>query len=617
MLGFGCFLGAPPPYKCDKSGVQISLGVARLPADSILKRVMLVRMRCEALVYVAALAAAPLLGQTARPLVRQFGLRNAASMAPANYDPLPVPGVGLARGSLFVVQGAGLGPAELVIGQAPYATQLPAEAGSHVSIRSLASGQVFEALLVHSWTYQVGGILPSAIPAGPAELTVAYGGAESEPVAFEIVEANPAIFAVSQDGFGPGVVQNYEGPADQPLNSLTRPAAPGQYLILWGTGLGAIEGDDNVPPIGNVRDDVTVRIGQQFVAPAAYAGRAPGLPGVDQINVRLPDDERLTAGCYVPIEIVAGAAAAGRVTVAISQTPGQCRHPLSFGAAKLAELDAGGTATLLSLNIIDVEIEAPPAVFGASTHSFVFADAAAANAAGVAQRSGAQVAPLAPSPDAVCGPGATWLRTGVFSSIGDVPPPPPPPPTAFPLDLGGGLELGGPGGREAELVRGDEMSTSYAPHEDLGAGFFAPGEWQVRIPGGAGIGATEIPFRIPSPLEIDLPDRIARGRDLELTWRGEDYLPGDIAEVALTVTSQNPEQAEESMRRSAIGCRAEASRGGFVIAAGDLDAIEVPDGAQVEWTFGVRAGPSEFSGPDIDYGRIDYSYQRRRAASFE
>ena len=50
---------------------------------------------------------------------------------------------------------------------------------------------------------------------------------------------------MSQTGGGPGVIQNYELPTSQPLNSLTQPAAPGQYLILWGTGLGGIESPEH------------------------------------------------------------------------------------------------------------------------------------------------------------------------------------------------------------------------------------------------------------------------------------------------------------------------------------------------------------------------------------
>jgi uncharacterized protein (TIGR03437 family) len=77
---------------------------------------------------------------------------------------------------------------------------------------------------------------------------------------------------------------------DGSSNSPNRAAAAGSVIALYGTGLG-----DPTQP-------VTVRIGDQN-AEVLYVGSANGLPGVFQINARVPGN--LTAGS-VPVQVLAG-----------------------------------------------------------------------------------------------------------------------------------------------------------------------------------------------------------------------------------------------------------------------------------------------------------------------
>ena len=87
------------------------------------------------------------------------------------------------------------------------------------------------------------GILPSTTPLGRAQLTVIHGGEASEPQEVDVLSRAVGIFTESMDGRGPGVVQNVVSNADQPLNQLTRPALPGQCIVLWATGLGGARGE--------------------------------------------------------------------------------------------------------------------------------------------------------------------------------------------------------------------------------------------------------------------------------------------------------------------------------------------------------------------------------------
>jgi uncharacterized protein (TIGR03437 family) len=269
-----------------------------------------------------------LLAQSEKPVIAG-PLRHGASMSGSRVSLDDDFISGLAQGSIFVAFGSNLGLPELVHAAIPYPTQLPFDAGgTQVSFRSIESGQTFQAYLIHSSATQVAGIIPSDIPLGFAEVRVSYNGMESDPTLAGISDVWVGLFTVGQNGRGPAVVQNYESSVAQPLNKLTRPAAPGQYLILWGTGLGPIDGPDNVgPAVGNLREDVAVRIGGVEV-PAEYAGRSPEFPGVDQINVRIPDDGRVDLGCYQPLGLQIGNHGFGaQTTVSISDTPGGAITP--------------------------------------------------------------------------------------------------------------------------------------------------------------------------------------------------------------------------------------------------------------------------------------------------
>src|SRR5690606_13295011 len=99
-----------------------------------------------------------------------------------------------------------------------------------------------------------------------------------------------------------------EAAGDQPLNATTASARPGQVVVLWGTGLGAVDGGDDRPPgeTGAVVDlqassQVEVWVGGARATNILYAGRSPGFAGLDQINFIVPPDA--ARGCYSPVWI--------------------------------------------------------------------------------------------------------------------------------------------------------------------------------------------------------------------------------------------------------------------------------------------------------------------------
>ena len=493
-------------------------------------------------------------------------------------------GFGLAGGSIFVVFGTGLGPAELVLGNGPYPDQLPSgPGGTRVTFRSLVTEEVFTAYLIHSWQSQVSGIVPSRLPLGLAEVRVSYDGMESDPTLVGISETNPGLFTVSQSGRGPAVVQNYESTVSQPLNSLTHPAAPGQYIVLWGTGLGPIDGPDNVrPTAGNLRDDVSVRFassGGEVVVRAEYAGRSPQFPGVDQINVRIPDDGSIDFGCYQELALQVGIHGAGSLgTIAISDKPGECVHPWGLPAQKLADLESGGKMTFMHLYL---------------GSSYAHARVANADATGVAANAGSGRSALPPFRYA-CSQ-AHFFTPDAGS---------PAAPTVMPLSPGlfaadpGQLRLVGPDLRGVQLVRDPFYADSFQAKSDLPDGFFIAGEWTLRSGGGTDVASFETPFFIKPLPPFDFPPSVGDSADVAFTWDTAPYEPADLLHI--TIREANPGQTDGN----GVICTIPATVGALTIGAGTLGSIGAEAGSTLVWQMTLYASSPPFTAPGLEYGRI-------------
>jgi uncharacterized protein (TIGR03437 family) len=103
---------------------------------------------------------------------------------------------------------------------------------------------------------QVNFVVPTDTAPGAAQLVIRNPRGSSQPASFNVVPAAPGIFFDPVTGAA-GAVQR------------------GGYLEIYCTGLGV--------PAAAPR----VWIGSTE-APVVYAGAVPGLPGVNQVNVRIP-----------------------------------------------------------------------------------------------------------------------------------------------------------------------------------------------------------------------------------------------------------------------------------------------------------------------------------------
>lgn len=139
------------------------------------------------------------------------------------------------------------------------------------------------------------------VPAG-------LGAATSAQVVVTVDGAPSAPFKVNLAPFAPGIFANGVANQDSSVNSAQKPAAPGSIIQVYATGLSS-------------SGVITAKIGSEVIAQPYYAGPAPGIAGLQQIDLILPND---LTGNSVNVSVCGGATAAQvvcspSVAVAISQ----------------------------------------------------------------------------------------------------------------------------------------------------------------------------------------------------------------------------------------------------------------------------------------------------------
>jgi len=265
--------------------------------------------------------------------------------------PLPQP-YPIARGSLFSIGGRYLGPPESA--STPLPTTL---SGTSVTIES-ASGPRIPALLVSISSSsdefgRIAALLPSAVPEGPADVTVTVNGRTSWPARILVVRSRFAIFTKSGRPAGPAFAHNVDLPDTFPMNGFASAALPGQEVIIWGTGLGPIGEPDSEPATDNAvfGPDLEIQVGTKIVKPVD-ARRAPGLNGIDEIRFRLPDDATIVNTCFLPVTVRTLGITGNTVTLAGSAGQQFCKHPLELPDDLLQRLDNGETLNVAAVNFV-------------------------------------------------------------------------------------------------------------------------------------------------------------------------------------------------------------------------------------------------------------------------
>jgi glucosylceramidase len=210
------------------------------------------------------------------------------------------PSAGLSPGELFSIYGVNLAAES----QQPLLLPLPATmAAASVQIDGIAAPLVYVSPL------QINAQVPWEATPGSATLTVTHAGVTASQTV-TIAAAGPAIFTLYGSQAAAALNQDYS------VNSQNSPAAAGQAILLFGTGLGAVSpavptgAAASTDQLSYVTAPVTATMGGVPVK-VLFAGMAPGFAGLWQVNLEIPSG----ASGAVPAIVTVAGTASNTVTV--------------------------------------------------------------------------------------------------------------------------------------------------------------------------------------------------------------------------------------------------------------------------------------------------------------
>lgn len=228
-------------------------------------------------------------------------------MNAASNTPSILPNGSIAQGGIFVVKGNGMGPADLSIASKPFQSTSLSGTSATITVNNVT----VNALMHYTSDKQMAALLPSNTPTGAGTITVTYNGQVSPAARFGFISNNLGIFTVDSSGRGPGIITYADYSLVSPSkaancggpNTTCGAANPGDTLILWGTGLGRITGDDAAGAgLGQNMPNLPLRLWVGEVqAKVLYQGRSGCCVGEDQIVFTVPDDA--PTGCAVPLAV--------------------------------------------------------------------------------------------------------------------------------------------------------------------------------------------------------------------------------------------------------------------------------------------------------------------------
>ncbi len=234
--------------------------------------------------------------------LRPLGVVNAASFAPPTF---PISG-----GTLVSLFGLELAPGQELNEVVPLPTELM---GTSVLVNNTPAPLLFVK------DSQINLQIPFGVSGNSAEIVVNNNGVISNAVRVPVAATSPSIFSKPQTGFGPGTITH----ADFRPITEQDPAAPGETVLIFLTGLGALDPPvaDGAPgptsPLSRIVDpNLQVLFGSE-VGDVKFAGAAPTFAGLYQVNVEIPSP--VVAGAAIPVAIFTTNAFACFTDISIGQ----------------------------------------------------------------------------------------------------------------------------------------------------------------------------------------------------------------------------------------------------------------------------------------------------------
>jgi uncharacterized protein (TIGR03437 family) len=513
-------------------------------------------MRLHAVTLFLATASSLTAANPFQPTISPNGVVNAASYLSHQFS-----NYGIARGSMFLVFGSALGPVDLV-----QATTFPLPTSDGLAgTKVLVSIGAYNAVcpMVYTSINQIAAIMPSNAPEGEGSLVVAYQNLASTSVVIRVVKNAFGVFTRNQGGSGPAIAQNFVSQSSTPLNSLINAATPGQTVILWGTGLGPVSGDETSGPLPgalNFLDSLYVGGTQAFVR---YAGRSGCCAGVDQIVFDVPQG---VAGCYVPVAAVTAGVVSNFGTISVANSGGACDDPLSYRSSALATAQRTGalrtgviSLTGMSSNEVDV------------SGSFLSADL------NTVLSGTSRVTPSL---------GSCYLAVTQL--------------TASPAKAGTGLNAGdsitvnGPGGI---LSAPNTSSGGYFLSKSPAA--ISPGIYSIASSGGSDVGGftsnlTVAAAPVWSNMSTYLASAISQANPLIFAWTGAD----PAGYVTVRISSAN------AIYNSAVQCNVSPAAGAFTIPPFLTRALYA---SPITVSLTSTGAPASFTASGLDAGTVSGS----------
>ena len=515
------------------------------------------------------------------------GVANAASNVAFNSPVAP--------GGIFVIYGTDLGPPNLVISPTPFQNTTLSDTSVTVTVGSTT----VNALMYYTSATQVAALLPSSTPiptqtSGAPIFTVTFNGQTSAPANHGIAQSNLGIFTIDSSGQGPGIVTfaDYSLVSAGKTPSCGGPytacgsANPGDTLILWGTGLGPVSGDDasgaglgqNMPNV-----PLTLWLGGTK-ANILYQGRSGCCIGEDQIVFTVPDN--VPTGCAVPLVVQIGTntnTISNTTVMAIASGSRNCTptNP-AVGSVNVEQAVMAGSVSYGFFELDRFLNNNGPGFQDSARFEF---------GKSLGYKTGSEpffVSYLDNPPLGTC------IVYGNLNGPSD-----PPFTDVAPVDGGSSFTIKGPNGTMAVQGGGTKVTLSAA------GTFLVPGAYTITGTGGADVGAFTANFTIPQSPTLLSPTAAAnlaftRSNGLTVTWNGN----GSTGNVDIFMLS-----ALDNMFSfgSVANCRVAASAGSFTIPPYVLLALPVGNFTQFELSPGIisPAVSASFTARGINLGLVE------------